>query len=92
MEALNNLGVALDAAGKVDKARETFVQALALQPENIDAKLNLGNLYRKTGQLTDAAQQYSEALELNPGDLRAYANLGLTPDQQEPTRRRHCAL
>ena len=78
LEALNNLGVALDAKGDLEKSLRIFERALILSHQNIDTKINLGNLFRKIGRLDEAAAQFSEVLNYNQADLRAHANLGLT--------------
>ena len=50
-DALANLGDALVAAGKTDRAREIFQQLVDRDPENDAAKRKLNELLRKTGAL-----------------------------------------
>lgn len=57
-DALNNLGVALRISGNERQAQDAFSRALAIFPNYLDAKLNIGN-------------QESEAITIHP--LRFFA-------------------
>jgi pilus assembly protein FimV len=50
-DALANLGDALAAAGKYDRAKETFEQLLEREPESESAKRKLNDVLRKLGLL-----------------------------------------
>ena len=76
VEALNNLGVALHAQGKVPEAIACLHQAIALKPDYAEAHSNLGNAYQEEGQLELAVACYRQALSLNPAYFDAHNNLG----------------
>lgn len=77
VDALNNLGVAMDNAGQRDKARQRFLEAVAIDPNFGDAYVNLGNLAAAANDFEAAIQEYDKAISVNPGDGRAYFNKGL---------------
>ena len=54
VEALNNMGVALHAQGKIDEAMACLRRAVALKPDYADAHSNLGNALKEQGQLDEA--------------------------------------
>jgi len=54
-DALANLGDALVAAGKFDRAKETFEQLLEREPESESAKRKLNDVLRKLGLLAPEA-------------------------------------
>ncbi|MGD8536286.1 MAG: tetratricopeptide repeat protein, partial [Candidatus Aminicenantes bacterium] len=51
--------------------------ALKLNPNFLEAHLNLGNLYFKKNLLSDSAFHYNKAIEINPHIGQAYNNLAL---------------
>ncbi len=63
-----NLGTAYRKLGEDGKARESYDQALRLNPNQSNAYLGLGQLLEKHSQLDDAIQNYSKAVELRPTD------------------------
>ena len=75
--ARNNLGFALDAAGRTTDAVAQYRQALRLQPDYIDAHNNLGAaLINIPGGTSEAIAQYQEALRLKPDYPGVHYNLG----------------
>ena len=58
------------------KAREQYVRALELRPEDTNAMYNLGNTYAATGELALAQGYYEKILSLNPEHVDALFNLG----------------
>jgi pilus assembly protein FimV len=54
-DALANLGDALVASGKLDRAKETFEQLLEREPESESAKRKLNDVLRKLGLLAPEA-------------------------------------
>ena len=54
-DALANLGDALVASGKMDRAKETFEQLLEREPESESAKRKLNDVLRKLGLLAPEA-------------------------------------
>jgi tetratricopeptide (TPR) repeat protein len=63
----NNLGAALEKAGKTDEAFEQFSQALQINGNYPEAHCNLGRLLVQRGQRDEAAAHFREALRLKPG-------------------------
>jgi protein O-mannosyl-transferase len=63
-----NLGTAYRKLGEDEKARESYDQALRLNPNQSNAYLGLGQLLEKQSQLDDAVHNYSKAVELRPTD------------------------
>jgi tetratricopeptide (TPR) repeat protein len=47
------------------------------QPDNADARFNLGNVLFNKGQYQPAADSYREAIRLNPNLAHAHYNLGM---------------
>lgn len=76
-DALHFLGLTRfalkDTAGAVDLIR----RALALAPDYVDARINLGNILLHQGHYDNAEQVYREALALKPDNVLAWNNLGL---------------
>ncbi|HUD41670.1 MAG TPA: serine/threonine-protein kinase [Dokdonella sp.] len=69
----NNLGFALQAAGRFDEAADEFLRALAIDaraadPQNLQRAYPLGNLAQALyngGRLVEARQRFAEALALH---------------------------
>jgi tetratricopeptide (TPR) repeat protein len=77
--AEENLGVALVQLNRADEAYPLFLRAAEDQPNDPDARLNIGTYLYQHGHQAEAIQQYQMALQLgsDPGLLAAtYANLG----------------
>ena len=70
----------------VETARQQFIQALSIEPENkrakkgmnrvlileqVTVKLGVGSKHEKQGQLADALADYQEALVIDPNNVRA---------------------
>ncbi|MGQ0502418.1 MAG: O-linked N-acetylglucosamine transferase, SPINDLY family protein [Panacagrimonas sp.] len=68
--ALNNLGVALQRAGRDMEARDAFERACALRPDHAKARYNLGTLLDRAGEPEAALDQYDEALRSAPHYLK----------------------
>ncbi len=76
-QSLNNLGLALKAAGKMDEARSAFRNALNLDPEYANAHYNLGLLELVDDRLSEAETSFLDAVGINPDFVAAWHNLGL---------------
>ena len=63
---LNNLGYAQLQVGRLDLALETLRQAVAANPANPRAQLNLGLAYYGLARFTDAVASFDAALALDP--------------------------
>lgn len=71
----NNLGTALQAAGRADEAVAHHQRAIALMPEYAPAYNNLGASLRAAGRLDEAIAAYRQALALKPDFPSASYNL-----------------
>ena len=71
----NNLGAALEKAGRLDEAASHFVEATRLDPRHSRARCNLGNVRFEQGRLAEAIQAYDEALRIDPDYGQARLNL-----------------
>ncbi|MBW2525047.1 MAG: tetratricopeptide repeat protein, partial [Deltaproteobacteria bacterium] len=60
-QRLATIGALYEETGQVDKALQTYRDALKLQPKNIDTRVKLVHLLQTAGQLEEAIKQY-EAL------------------------------
>jgi tetratricopeptide (TPR) repeat protein len=67
-EARFNLGVALEAQGKLDDARAEYERARSLKPGLRQAAVNLGVLLERQGDLRGAAAAYQDAMRDFPDD------------------------
>lgn len=76
------LGCELEASVP-DQARDAYRRALELDPNHIDARLNLGRLLHESGQLEAAEAHYRAAIEERPDDATAWFNLGVALEDQE---------
>lgn len=82
---LNNLGVALRDAGRLDAAEAAFVQAAGAWPRLPQPHVNLGELAERGGRPAEARACYQRALALDPGFAPAHealARLGRRADGQ----------
>ena len=75
--AHNYAGIVCHRAGQIDAARGHFVRAIELQPDLIEARVNLGVLEWDGGQADAAVSQFRRASDLDPGNRDLVANLSL---------------
>ena len=52
-----------------------FRKAVAANPDNVTARINLGAALTQVGDLNGAAEEFQEALRIEPGKLNAHYNL-----------------
>ncbi|MGD0093539.1 MAG: tetratricopeptide repeat protein [Planctomycetota bacterium] len=74
--AHNVVGSALLKEGRVQDARDEYLEAVRLAPEYVRAHYNLGVLCDQLKQAEEAQQHYREALRLKPDYVDALYNLG----------------
>jgi protein O-mannosyl-transferase len=63
-----NLGTAYRKIGEDEKARESYDQAVRLNPNQSNAYLGLGQLLEKQNRLDESISNYSRSVELRPTD------------------------
>jgi tetratricopeptide (TPR) repeat protein len=64
-------GVAAFNRGEIDNAKVSFRQALELDPELVEAYVNLAQIYNREGNAQLAAEMAEETLKRNPGSIIA---------------------
>jgi tetratricopeptide (TPR) repeat protein len=70
-------GVALHQANDILGAIEAYEECLALEPDRIEARSNLGAAFVRLGRYEPAIEQYRKALQLAPGNATVAFNLAL---------------
>jgi Flp pilus assembly protein TadD len=83
--AHNNLGVALNAKGRIDEAIRHFQEALRVEPDFAEAHGNLGAAFAKKGRIDEAILQFQAAIRLKPNDAGPYNGLGNALDGKGQT-------
>ena len=74
VDAHNNLGNVLKAAGRLDEAETAYRRALEIRPDYADAHYNLGILLEAMGRPSEAEAAYQNALDATPGFVLARFN------------------
>lgn len=77
------LGVALEGAGDLAAAAESFEGALRLDPRDAEGLLHLGRLYLRLKRPSDAESKFRSALELQPDSVQAALSLAQTLEAQQ---------
>lgn len=70
-----NLGVVLQAGGRLDEAQASYASALALEPDFADAHLNLGLLLNRRNRFAEALRHLRRLIEMRPANAEAHAHL-----------------
>ena len=73
---INNLGVALEAAGRRAEAFKTLSRAVAVDPGYYKSYYNLADLYLVSGQPAPALPLLQTAIRLKPDFTEAYVEMG----------------
>lgn len=71
-----NLGAGLTRLGRLDEARQAYMDALAVHPEYEPAMVNLGKLSWLEGRYEQATSWWYKALQADPDSVEAHSNLG----------------
>ncbi len=74
-EAHFGLGTALQREGRVREAIPAYQRAVELDPEHLDAQINLGICLAETEDYRGAYRRFRAVAELEPGHVRTYNNL-----------------
>jgi lipoprotein NlpI len=69
-------GMALEKAGKLERALDDYNQALAQDPSYSEAYDNRGLLYQKKGLVDKAIEDFNRSIQLDPSSGKAYFNRG----------------
>ena len=69
-------GVEARQRGDLNTAIAEFRKELAAHPENLEARIDLGEALAAAGQLDAAIEEDRRALEIAPGNVQAHLNLG----------------
>src|SRR5262249_52566909 len=75
-EACNNLGLVLQAQGRLEAAAVAFRRAISTRPGYAEAHNNLGLVHLDRGRLEEGAASLQHAIDLNPTYAEAHYNLG----------------
>ncbi len=82
---LSALGRAYSREGDWEPALEALGRAVTLDPDYLEARLNLGLAWRSSGNLEAAEAQYREALRRDPTYGTAQYNLGILLEEKGET-------
>jgi tetratricopeptide (TPR) repeat protein len=77
-----NLGLELQAQGKITEAIDHYSAAIDLNPKHAKAESNLGLALATEGKLSGAVQHYEAALRLQPNFAAAHNNLAVALGSQ----------
>jgi Flp pilus assembly protein TadD len=77
-----NLGVQLEARGRIDEAARHYTEAIHIAPGFAEAHNNLGMAMAGEGKVGEAIHHYSAALEIDPEFAKAHNNLGMALSRQ----------
>ncbi len=69
------IGLEFKNAGTFDKAFESFQQALAVDPDNIQAQVNIGLVYMDQNSFDKAIVEFEKALKIDDEDVTARSGL-----------------
>ncbi|MBF0537275.1 MAG: tetratricopeptide repeat protein [Nitrospirae bacterium] len=76
------IGGKLARQGIYDKAAAELQAAIRLNPNLVEAYVDMGNIYAITGNIAEAINQYQMALQINPNAAEARNNLDIVRRQQ----------
>lgn len=71
---LSDKGFEALSQGKFVEAEKYLNEALAVNPDNPYAVLNMGVVYQNTGRIDDAKKMYRKVIELNPKERADKSN------------------
>ena len=74
---LYNDAVTLQEQGKLDKAEQSYLEAIELDSNYCDAMDNLGQMLRSQGDVTQAIYWYKRSIEVLPNNVVAHQNLAV---------------
>jgi tetratricopeptide (TPR) repeat protein len=71
------MGIDLERQGKPEESVAAHEKALEIDPDLVQAHINLIKLYGELGQFEKAEQHYRAAIHLDPGSADAFYNYGV---------------
>ena len=71
-----NMAYSLDRQGKYDKAKRYYEKTLEVDPENLEALINLGKVLGQLENFDDALKYLLYATKVYPDVVEAWINLG----------------
>lgn len=75
VDALNLMGVVMQAAGDLDTAEALLARACELAPDYFAPFANLGNVLQAAGRANEAIDVFQKALALNEASVETFNNL-----------------
>lgn len=75
VEALSNMGLALQKLDRHEEALGFLKQAVQHRPGHASSQLNLGLTYQSLGQMAEARAAYQRTLAIEPGNVQAWFNI-----------------
>ena len=70
-------GKKAEANKKIDQAEKSFLKAIEINDDYIDAHRNLARLYYVQKNFDQAAEEYAQVIRLNPENIDNYLNMAL---------------
>ncbi len=71
------LGNALYDSNRWNEAIDAYQKALAIDPKNVDVRVDMGTCYRSIGKPESAVEEYRKAVKIKPDHLYGHKNLGV---------------
>jgi tetratricopeptide (TPR) repeat protein len=77
------------SARRYDDAIAWYKQAIALEPDSVDANYNLGVVYGNKGMHDESIAAYKRVIAINPRHAQAHNNLGSTYEKKGMADKAH---
>jgi tetratricopeptide (TPR) repeat protein len=62
---------------RFSEAINAYEKSLALDPKNVNVRVDMGTCYRGVGKFDKAVEEYRKALKINPNFPNGHRNLGV---------------
>jgi tetratricopeptide (TPR) repeat protein len=82
-KALNESGVVYARSMLYDEAVEKFERALEVDPDYMDARVNLAYAYYQIKKYDESISEFLRAIQLEPGNARLHFDLGLVYQESQ---------
>lgn len=77
------------SARRYDEALTWYKQAIALDPDSVDANYNMGVVYGNKGMHDESIAAYNRVIAINPRHAQAHNNLGSTYEKKGMADKAH---